>query len=107
MGSQKRWKQLSGGSFFKFQTKGDSLEGVWQGTEQGKFGENGIVEVDGTPQKFTMNAALKDLIRVPKGTEVQITYTGKQLSKAGVEFKAFEILVEDGAEVAADEDVPF
>src|SRR2546422_490541 len=106
MTSQKRWKRLSGGTFFKFATKGDCLEGIWKGTQDGKFGENGVVEVDGEPKIFSMNAALKDLIRVPKGTAVSITYTGKQMSKGGNEFKAFDILVEDGVEVA-EEDAPF
>jgi hypothetical protein len=107
MTSAKRWKQLSGGSFFKFAEEGDTLEGIWQGTQAGKFGENGIVEMNGERKQFTLNAALKDLIRVPPGTEVRITYTGKQMSKSGNEFKAFEILVEDNVQVDDDEDVPF
>lgn len=109
MTSGKRWKQLSGGTFFKFETEGDCLEGVWQGTQDGKFGDNGIVEVKGDRKLFTMNTALKDLMRVAPGTDVQITYVGKKLSKAGNEFKAFQILVEDGAMVTdrEDEDAPF
>lgn len=109
MTSAKRWKQLSGGTFFKFSTPGDSLEGIWHGTQDGKFGENGVVEVvgDPTPKIFSLNAALKDLVRVPKGTEVRITYTGKQMSKGGNEFKAFDVLVEDGVDVPGDENEPF
>lgn len=107
MSSQKRWKRLSGGTFFKFSAKGDCLEGVWQGTQDGKFGENGVVEVGGVFQIFSLNAALKDLIRVPKGTAVSITYTGKRVAKSGVEFKGFDVLIEDGADVPEDSDVPF
>ena len=108
MSNLKRWKQLSGGSFFKFEKEGDRLEGVWRGTQAGKFGDNGIVEADGDAKLFTMNTALKDLLRVAPGTEVQITYTGKRTSKGGNEFKAFQILVEDGAMVAEpDNDEPF
>lgn len=107
MGNAKRWKQLSGGTFFKFDAEGVCLEGIWQGTQSGKFGDNGVVEVDGVPQLFTMNTALKDLLRVKPGTEVRITYLGKQMSKGGNEFKAYQIFVEDGAAIADDDDVPF
>ena len=110
--NQKRWKQLSGGTFFKFEAPNDKLEGTWQGTETGKFGDNGVVETaDGERHLFTMNTALKDLLRVTPGTAVQITYIGKRTAKgSGNEFKAFTILVEDGAKVGAevdDQDVPF
>ena len=107
MSNAKRWKQLSGGKFFKFEKEGDCLEGLWQGTQVGKFGDNGVIEVDGVPQLFTLNTALKDLMRVKPGTEVRVTFMGKEMSKGGNEYKAFQIFVEDGASIAPDEEVPF
>lgn len=107
MTNAKRWKQLSGGQFFKFQTKGDSLEGTWRGTQAGKFGDNGVVETpDGQVHLFSLNTALKDLLRVKAGTDVRIEYLGTAMSKGGNEFKAYQVFVEDGAAVA-EEDVPF
>jgi len=110
MSSQKRWKQLSGGQFFKFQSPGDSLEGIWRGTQTGKFGDNGVVEANGATHLFSMNTALKDLLRVKPGTEIRIEYLGKQTSKAGNEFKAYSVFVEDGATTEqsdTEDDVPF
>lgn len=107
MTSQKRWKQLSGGQFFKFEAVGDSLEGIWRGTQTGKFGDNGAVESEGgVVHLFSLSAALKDLLRVKEGTEVRIEYLGKKMSKGGNEFKAFQVFVEDAAAIE-DEEAPF
>ena len=111
MSSAKRLKQLGGGQFYKFDTPGQKLEGVWQGTQAGKFGENGTVEVNGQPLMFSLNAALKDLIRVKPGTSVLIEYRGKQTAKNGNEFKAFNVFVDadegTAIEDEPDSDVPF
>ena len=109
MANEKRWRQLSGGTFYKFEETGQVLEGIWLGTKSGKFGDNGMVEVLGEVKLFSLNTALKDLMRVKPGAEVRIEYMGKQTSKGGNEFKAYTVLVADGAEVAdPDEDgTPF
>ncbi len=109
MAALKRWRQLGGGQFFKFSEPGQTLEGVWRGTQPGKFGENGAVEVDGVLQLFSLNAALKDLIRVAPGSEVRIEYKGKQMAKNGNEFKAFQVFVEEDGTVLDEDDgsVPF
>lgn len=104
MSNEKRWRQLGGGSFYKFEDVGQVLEGIWQGTRVGKFGDNGVVEVQGDTKMFSLNAALKDLMRVKPGCEVRIEYMGKQMSKGGNEFKAYTVQVAEDAEVAEPED---
>lgn len=107
--NEKRWRQLGGGTFYKFAEVGQVLEGIWRGTQTGKFGENGVVEVDGESKIFSLNAALKDLPRVKPGAEVRIEYLGKAMSKGGAEFKAYKVEVAEDAEVADPDspDVPF
>jgi len=109
MGSLKKWRQLSGGSFYKFEEVGQVLEGTWQGTQTGKFGDNGTVEVFGKLMVFSLNAGLKDLLRVKAGTEIRLEYLGKQRAKNGNEFKAYKVEVAEDAEVADPDDpnVPF
>lgn len=113
MTSTKRWTRLSGGGngnfeFYKFATKGQTLEGIWRGTRVGKYGDNGVIEVNGVEQVFTLNTALKDLVRVAAGSEVRVEYLGKVTAKNGNEFKAFQIFVTDDAHIAdPDGDVPF
>ena len=111
MGALKRWKSLGGGEggrFFKFTVEGQVLEGTWRGTREGKYGTNGQVELpDGTVVQFTLNVTLRDLVKVPDGTAIRITYRGMARAKNGNEFKAFSIQVEDGAEIAEDDEVPF
>src|SRR5215471_9058861 len=109
MSNLKRWRTLGGGEFHKWE-KGESLEGTWQGTAPGKFGENGVLLVDGRLIRFSLSTALKDLIAVAKGTEVCITFLGKQIAKNGNSFNAFQIQVPEDYEPTADEadsDVPF
>jgi len=103
MSNEKRWRQLGGGSIFKFEDVGQVLEGIWRGTKAGRFGDNGVVEVFGDNKMFTLNTALKDLMRVKPGCEVRIEYLGKQMSKGGNEFKAFSVQVAEDAEVSEEE----
>ena len=60
----------------------------------GRFGPLGTLE---TPQglvTFPLHAALLERLKlVREGAEVLIRYTGKQTSKAGRVFKAFEVFV--------------
>lgn len=104
MTNEKRWRQLGGGSFFKFEDVGQVLEGIWRGTKSGKFGDNGVVEVHGENMMFSLNAALKDLIDVKPGCEVKIEYIGKRMAKNGNEFKAYHVSVAEDAEVSESDD---
>ena len=109
--NEKRWRQLGGGTFFKFEDVGQVLEGIWRGTKAGKYGDNGIVDVFGENQMFTLNAALRDLVTVKPGCEVRIEYLGKKMAKNGNEFKAFTVQVSEDAEITEHEgtgtEVPF
>jgi hypothetical protein len=92
--SLKRWRRIGEGQFHKWATPGGELEGVWQGTYNGRFGLVGTL--DGAEGLFTfpLPTALRDrLQRVRPGTEVLIRYTGLQTSKGGRLFKAFEVYV--------------
>ena len=86
--------QIGQGQFHKWEALGDELEGVWQGSHEGRFGPLGTVETAAGLVTFPLHAALLERLRlVREGAEVLIRYTGKQTSKAGRIFKAFEVFV--------------
>jgi hypothetical protein len=94
MASLKRWRQIGQGQFHKWDTPGDELQGVWQGAHDGRYGPLGTVETPGGLVAFPLHTALIErLKRVHEGAEVLIRYTGRQTSKAGRVFKAFEVYV--------------
>jgi hypothetical protein len=81
MSSLKRWRQIGKGQFHKWETPGEEFEGTWRGLHDGLL-------------TFPLHAALLDRLKlVREGAEVLIRYTGKQTSKAGRVFKAFEVFV--------------
>jgi hypothetical protein len=60
----------------------------------GRFGPLGTLETPEGLVTFPVHAALLERLRlVREGAEVLIRYTGKQTSKAGRIFKAFEVFV--------------
>jgi hypothetical protein len=94
------WHKVGGGTFFKFDTPGKSLEGIWRGTEPSAMYEhdNGVIQVEGGERKiFTVNTALiKTLARIRRGAEIRIEYIGKRKAKTGTtEYKDFEVFVGD------------
>src|SRR5881628_2415161 len=94
MASLKRWRQIGQGQFHKWETPGDELEGVWQGTHDGRYGPLGTLETPAGLVTFPLHTALVErLKRVREGGDVLIRYTGKQTSKAGRVFKHFEVYV--------------
>lgn len=106
----------SSGTFKKWTEKGQAVEGVWEGTTPGKFGDLGIVkQPDGTKVTFPLHTVLADrLKRVREGAEVHIEYLGKEESKGGRTFKNFDVgvgspedIIPEAAEAAAGEEVPF
>lgn len=94
----KTWRKLSSGDYHKWR-EGDVLEGLWRGTEDGKYGPLGNLEQpDGTRIRFAMSAILTDRLgTVEEGTEVRLTYLGMGQTKAGAKLNRFEV------EVAEDE----
>ena len=94
MSSLRRWRQIGQGHFHRWETPGEELEGVWQGPHDGRYGPLGAVQTSSGYVSFPLHAALVDRLRlVREGTPVLIRYTGKQTSKAGRVFKAFEVFV--------------
>ena len=94
MASLKRWRQIGQGEIHRWETPGDELEGVWQGPHDGRYGPLGTLETREGLITFPLHTALMErLKRVREGAEVLIRYTGRQTSKAGRVFKAFEVYV--------------
>ncbi len=94
MSSLRRWRQVGQGQFHKWETPGQELEGTWQGQHQGVFGPLGTLETVEGRITFPLHAALVERLKlVREGAEILIRYTGKQTSKAGRLFKAFEVYV--------------
>src|SRR5262249_49725280 len=94
MASLRRWRQIGQGEFHKWETPGDELEGRWRGPHDGRYGPLGTVETRGGLVTLPLHAALFDPLKlVGEGKDVLIRYTGKQTSKAGRVFKAFEVYV--------------
>src|SRR3990172_491387 len=103
MSNHKRWVQRGGGEgeFFKWETPGQTVEGLWKGQRDGKFGALGIMETKEGPVVFPIHTALVYLVeRLVDGDEVRIVYNGKVVNpKSGREYKAFDLFV---AEVESD-----
>ncbi len=94
MTSLKRWRQIGQGQFHKWETPGEEFEGTWRGMHDGRFGPLGTLETPEGLLTFPLHAALLERLKlVREGAEVLIRYTGKQTSKAGRVFKAFEVFV--------------
>src|SRR5262249_19470699 len=94
MTSLKRWRQIGQGQFHKWETPGDEFEWIWRGMHDGRFGPLGTLEIPKGLVTFPLHAALLERLKlVREGAEVLIRYTGKQTSKAGRVFKAFEVFV--------------
>ena len=94
MSSLKRWRQIGQGQFHKWETPGEVFEGTWRGMHDGRFGPLGTLETPEGLLTFPLHAALLERLKlVREGAEVLIRYTGKQTSKAGRVFKAFEVFV--------------
>ena len=102
MSSLKRWRQIGKGHFHKWETPGEEFEGTWRGLRDGHFGPLGSLETPEGLLTFPLHAALLYRLKlVREGAEVLIRYTGKQTSKAGRVFKAFEVFVA-GADALKD-----
>src|SRR4029450_12932626 len=96
MASLKRWRQIGQGQFQRWQPRGEEFEGSWRGMHDGRFGPLGTLETPEGLVTFPLHAALLERLKlVREGAEVIIRYTGKQASKAGRIFKAFEVFVAD------------
>lgn len=102
------------GEFFKFEDEGDTLEGVWRGASEGKYGMVGCVANDDGRWLFSLTAALRGLEEFKSGERVKIVLTGRMPMKGGkAPMKTFDVFVDDDGptttrENSKDEDpVPF
>ena len=111
-----KWVQVGGGNFHKWTEPGQSLEGLWRGHKDGKFGPVGMLDTREGRVTFPLHTALlSKMEEIASGAEVRIVYTGKQVAKgSGNEFKAFDVFTVAGADsfvkhekpVEGDEDNP-
>jgi hypothetical protein len=94
MASLKRWVQVGQGQFVKWTEKGQELEGAWRGQKDGQYGPLGLLDTAEGRVSFPLHTALLSRIHgIRDGAEIRIIYTGKQMTRAGREFKAFEVFV--------------
>ena len=103
--TEKRWHPVgSSGNFKKWTEKGQFVEGIWEGTTIGKFGDLGIVkQSDGLKVTFPLHTVLADrLKRIREGAEIHIEYLGKDKNQKGVEFKNFEVMVGDPKDIISE-----
>lgn len=114
MANLKRWKEVGGGDFLKWTTKGQSLEGIWRGTKPGKFGDLGSIETAEGTTVFPMHAVLAmRFAQIKEGAEVRVEYLGKATNpKTDREYKDFFVGVASAEDMlppepASDEEVPF
>jgi hypothetical protein len=109
--TDKKWVQRGGGTFFKWDTPGQSLEGLWQGQREGKFGQLGTISTASGNVTFPLHTALEMLLDgMPDGTLVRIVFTGKQMNaRSGREFKAFDVFTMDEGDAPEinNENIPF
>src|SRR5262245_15082635 len=75
---------------------GHVIEGKYLGQREGKFGPLADLETPEGPLTLPMPAALeRGLARVRVGGSVAIQYDGLKASKAGRDFHAFTVFVDD------------
>ena len=103
---EKNWKKIESGrggsesefKFMKWVTEGDSTEGVWKGTMQGKYGLLGLVEQEESLEMvaFPLHTVLENKLKdVADGTLLRIEYLGKVTGKSGREYKDFDVFTSD------------
>ena len=92
-------KVALGGDFFKFEVEGDFVEGEFQGTTDGTYGDIAHVKDDnGKVQSFGISAGLRGLEAIPTGTRIKVVYVGKKEMGAGKQaMKVFECFADDPA----------
>jgi|SRR3990172_37477 len=112
MSSLKKWRKLGGGGFTKWETVNQTIEGTWQGQDEGKFGPMGTVKTEVGNIRFPLHTALLNQMEdMADGVEIKIIYKGKQMNpNTGREYKAFEVYVAEEEAVTAEgvpDEVPF
>lgn len=88
--------------YFTFNNPGDTLDGIWDGVEEGNFGPNGRIITEDGLKLFKLITVLKDLADEKKnppkkGQHVRIRYLGERKGKDETKqpYKAFSMRVDD------------
>ena len=110
MGHLKQWRQIGQAHYLKWEEKGQALEGIWQGTQVGRFGDLGLMDTPEGRISIALHTVLHDrLSEVKIGAEVRLVYTGIQTAqKSGRQFKGFEVYVASAEDLLPEpsEEVP-
>lgn len=109
------WQQVtSGGTFFKFENEGDTVEGVLTGSRVGEYGLLfGFTKQDGSKVEIAESYILKETLPPLIGKVVRVEYKGKKPTKSGKTVRDYAVSVSDeNAEVyvqhgGEDESAPF
>jgi hypothetical protein len=103
-----KWRQIGGGGgeIRKWETQGDTLEGIFRGIAPGKFGDLGVLEEpDGKTVRFPVHTALQEKVAgLKEGQTVKIEYLGLHEGKSGRKYKDFMVWVDDDG---SDDETPF
>ena len=87
-------RQSTGGStpVSKWQTTGQTVEGVYRGQRLGKFGPLFEVETDRGPEVYPVKTALETKLKgINPGDLVKVEYLGKRKSAQGREYMDFAV----------------
>lgn len=87
--------------------KGDSIEGIFMGSEEVRAGPNEkpfmshhVKKEDGQLVGVSGATLDKRMVRLSKGSKVKVTFDGTQPSKRGTPMKLFKVQVAPGTSVA-------
>ena len=79
----------------KWQTIGQTVEGVYRGQREGKYGPLVVIQTPAGEVVYGAKAVLKSkLTTVKVGDLVRIEYLGKRKSAAGTEYGDFKVMVD-------------
>ncbi len=93
------WERVGGESgsaaYQKWTQKGQSVEGVYKGTRDGKYGPNVLIETPNGLVSCNSTRLLMDRLNgVRPGDLVKIEYLGKVMGKNGREFMNFDVFMD-------------
>ena len=90
------WTRRDGGTFYKFEVEGDTLEGIYRGIRDGPYGPLGVLVTDDGERSFKMYASLaRQLAGVVEGTPTRLDYRGEKESRQGRMYKDFAVYTKD------------
>ena len=90
------FKEVVGNPVFRFENKDDSIEGVYLGAVEGKFGKDYEVEdKEGIKTIFGNTVLATKLLNVKAGSKIRISYLGEVKSKEGRLYKDFKVEVDE------------